>query len=92
MKEKNLTLVNLEALQSLVEENEKKHQEEIEKLQKDLNTATQQYNQVVQQNKDLQTERNIYRNALVEIQAIAGKSKNYSSTATKIYEKCAEVL
>lgn len=57
-----------------------------------LKQAVQQYNQVVQQNKDLQTERNIYRNALVEIQAIAGKSKNYSSTATKIYEKCAEVL
>ena len=57
-----------------------------------LKQAVQQYNQVVQQNKDLQTERNIYRNALVEIQAIAGKSKNYSSTATKIYNKCSEVL
>lgn len=57
-----------------------------------LKQAVQQYNQVVQQNKDLQTERNVYRTALTEIQAIAGKSKNYSSTATKIYNKCSEVL
>lgn len=62
------------------------------KQERDLKQAVQQYNQVVQQNKNLQTERNIYRNALVEIQAIAGKSKNYSSTATKIYNKCSEVL
>lgn len=62
------------------------------KQERDLKQAVQQYNQVVQQNKNLQTECNIYRNALVEIQAIAGKSKNYSSTATKIYNKCSEVL
>ena len=37
-------------------------------------------------------QRNVYRTALTEIQAIAGKSKNYSSTATKIYNKCSEVL
>lgn len=62
------------------------------KQARELKTAVQQYNQVVQQNNDLQTERNIYRKALEEIQAIAEKSKNYSSTATKIYEKCSEVL
>ena len=62
------------------------------KQERDLKQAVQQYNQVVQQNKDLQTERNVYRKALEEIQAIAGKSKNYSSTATKIYNKCSEVL
>lgn len=32
------------------------------------------------------------RQALLDIQAIAGKSKNYSSTATKIFDKCSEVL
>lgn len=62
------------------------------KQERDLKKAVQQYNKVVQQNKDLQTERNVYRKTLEEIQAIAGKSKNYSSTATKIYEKCSEVL
>lgn len=57
-----------------------------------LKRTIQQYNQVVQQNKNLQTELNVYRTALIEIQAIANKSKNYSSTATKIYNKCDEVL
>lgn len=32
------------------------------------------------------------RQALKDIQAIAEKSKNYSSTATKIFDKCNEVL
>lgn len=32
------------------------------------------------------------RQALKDIQTIAGKSKNYSSTATKIFDKCSEVL
>lgn len=62
------------------------------KQERDLKRAVQQYDKVVQQNKYLQTERNVYKKALEEIQAIAGKSKNYSSTATKIYEKCSEVL
>lgn len=92
MNEKKLTLINLDALQKLVEESENEHEEEVKKLQNELDTAVQQYNQVVQQNKDLQSERNVYRNAITEIQAIANKSKNYSSTATKIYNKCVEVL
>ena len=60
--------------------------------ERELKTAIKQYNQVVQQNKELQMERNVYRKALEEIQVIAGKSKSYSSTATKIYDKCNEVL
>lgn len=70
MEEKKLTLVNLEALQKLIEDNEKQHQEEYDKLQKELDTAVQQYNQVVQQNKDLQSERNIYIKALQEIKEL----------------------
>lgn len=92
MNEKKLTLINLDALQKLVEESENEHEEALKKLQNELDTAVQQYNQVVQQNKDLQSERNVYRNAITEIQAIANKSKNYSSTATKIYNKCVEIL
>lgn len=36
------------------------------KQSRKLKTAIRQYNQVVQQNKDLQTERNVYRKALEE--------------------------
>lgn len=43
----------------------------------------------LQNNCELVTE---LRQALLDIQAIAGKSKNYSSTATKIFDKCSEVL
>lgn len=51
-----------------------------------------QYDAVVKQNRQLQTQMNAYKQALIDIQTIAEKSKNYSSTATKIYDKCNEVL
>lgn len=51
-----------------------------------------QYDAVVNQNRQLQAQVIAYLQALTDIQAIAGKSKNYSSTATKIYERCNEVL
>lgn len=51
-----------------------------------------QYDAVVKQNRQLQTQMNAYKQALTDIQAIAGKSKNYSSTAMKIFERCNEVL
>lgn len=89
---KHLAVVNLDALLKLVEENDKENEEEFNKLQDELKKTVTQYNLVVEQNKGLQGERNVYRKTLEEIQAIAGKSKSYSSTATKIYDKCAEVL
>lgn len=70
MNEKKLTLINLDALQKLVEESENEHEEALKKLQNELDTAVQQYNQVVQQNKDLQSERNIYIKALQEIKEL----------------------
>lgn len=54
-------------------------------------TATQ-YDQIVKQNQSLQTQLRTYEQTLFDIQTIAGKSKNYSSTATKIFDKCSEVL
>ena len=64
----------------------------VTELMKVAKSNEQQYDAVVKQNRQLQTQMNAYLKALQDIQAIAGKSKNYSSTATKIYEKCNEVL
>jgi len=69
------------------------------KQERELKQAVQQYNQVVQQNKNLQTERNIYRNALEEIKKIIDKDRDERNhlrlTAVSVYsifEKLQEVL
>ena len=90
--EKKLAVVNLEALYKLAEEESAENEKAFDELEKKLDNAIKQYDKVVEQNKQLQTECNVYRTALTEIQAIANKSKNYSSTATKIFNKCNEVL
>lgn len=64
----------------------------ITELLKVAEASEKQYDQVVKQNRDLQTQLNAYLKTLQDIQAIAGKSKNYSSTATNIFERCNEVL
>ena len=64
----------------------------ITELLKVAEASEKQYDQVVKQNRDLQTQLNAYLKALNDVQAIAEKSKKYSSTATKIFERCNEVL
>lgn len=64
----------------------------IEELMKVCRQNEIQYDAVVKQNRQLQTQMNAYKQALIDVQAIAEKSKKYSSTATKIYDKCNEVL
>lgn len=64
----------------------------ISELMKICRQNEAQYDAVVKQNRQLQTQMNVYKQALIDIQTIAEKSKNYSSTATKIYDKCNEVL
>lgn len=64
----------------------------ISELMKICRQNEAQYDAVVKQNRQLQTQMNAYKQALIDVQAIAEKSKKYSSTATKIYDKCNEVL
>lgn len=64
----------------------------ISRLMQLINSTEKQYDAVVNQNRDLQTQMIAYLKALNDIQAIAGKAKNYSSTAMKIFERCNEVL
>jgi DNA repair exonuclease SbcCD ATPase subunit len=48
-------------------------------LHQQLEQAVTQYNQVVKQNRDLQSECNVYKKALEEIKEIAGKFDYWNS-------------
>lgn len=48
-------------------------------LHQQLGQAVNQYNQVVKQNRDLQSECNVYKKALEEIKEIAGKFDYWNS-------------
>lgn len=88
---KNLTVVNLDALAKLVDENEAEHDAVVQELQNKLDTAVNQYNIVVQQNKELQTERNVYRKTLEEVRIMATKDLTIN-TFVNIQNKINEVL
>ena len=88
---KNLTVVNLDALKKLVDENEAEHEKLIKELEDKLNTTVKQYNLVVQQNKDLQTERNVYRKTLEEVRIMATKDLTVN-TFVNIQNKINEVI
>ena len=45
---KHMTVVNLDALKKLVDENEAEHDAVVQELQNKLDTAVQQYNLVIQ--------------------------------------------
>jgi len=91
MIDKNFVTVNLTALQKLVEEEADEHEKEVSELQKRLDTAVQQYNQVVLQNKNLQTECNVYRKTLEEVRIMATKYLTVESFVN-IQNKINEVL
>lgn len=88
---KHMAVVNLDALLKLAEENDKENEEEFNKLQKELETAVKQYDKVVQQNKDLQTECNVYRRTLEEVRIMATKDLTIN-TFVNIQNKINEVL
>ena len=56
------------------------------KQSRKLKTAIRQYNQVVQQNKDLQTERNVYRKALEEFKPQPKRAKIIQAPQLKYKE------
>jgi len=88
---KHMTVVNLDALKKLVDENEAEHDAVVQELQNKLDTAVQQYNLVVQQNKELQTERNVYRKTLEEVRIMAIKDLTIN-TFVNIQNKINEVI
>ena len=88
---KHMAVVNLDALLKLAEENDKENEEEFNKLQKELESAVKQYDKVVQQNKDLQTECNVYRRTLEEVRIMATKDLTIN-TFVNIQNKINEVL
>lgn len=88
---KHMTVVNLDALAKLVDENEAEHNAVVQELQNKLDTAVQQYNLVVQQNKELQTERNVYRKTLEEVRIMATKDLTIN-TFVNIQNKINEVI
>lgn len=88
---KHMAVVNLDALLKLAEENDKENEEEFNKLQKELESAAKQYDKVVQQNKDLQTECNVYRRTLEEVRIMATKDLTVN-TFVNIQNKINEVL
>lgn len=57
----------LDGLIKVAKQVDDENQTNFKKLEDALKTAQTQYNKVVQQNKDLQSERNIYLNALKKI-------------------------
>lgn len=88
---KHMAVVNLDALLKLAEENDKENEEEFNKLQKELETAVKQYDKVVQQNKDLQSECKVYRKTLEEVRIMATKDLTVN-TFVNIQNKINEVL
>ena len=88
---KHMAVVNLDALLKLAEENDKENEEEFNKLQKELETAVKQYDKVVQQNKDLQSECKVYRKTLEEVRIMATKDLTIN-TFVNIQNKINEVL
>lgn len=56
-----------DGLMKVAKQVDDENQENLKKIEDELKTAQTQYNQVVEQNRNIQTERNIYRKTLENI-------------------------
>ena len=69
-----------DGLMKVAKQVDDENQENLKKIEDELKTAQTQYNQVVEQNRNIQTERNIYRKTL----------KNIREFTESIYEQIPE--
>lgn len=80
-----------DGLMKVAKQVDDENQENFKKLENELKTAQTQYQKVVQQNKELQTERNVYRKTLEEVRIMATKDLSVN-TFVNIQNKINEVL